>query len=163
MGKSYPRSKHTIHYTITGFKKYEISVKMCERWDLISIGVELIEFTFYIQDTSAESEIGGWDGWKRTSPGLGPFPTSLLSFCVGCRLYWVSFFFPFFFFGLPMAYGVTRPGIRSKLQLQPKLQPILNLLCWAGDWTSVPGLPRCCWSHCATAVTLLLSIFMMVL
>ena len=33
-----------------------------------------------------------------------------------------AFFFFFFFFGCPMAYGVPRPEIRSKLQLQPKLQ-----------------------------------------
>ena len=30
---------------------------------------------------------------------------------------------------------------------------ILNPLCWAGYRTFVPGLPKCCWSHCATAGT----------
>ena len=42
----------------------------------------------------------------------------------------------FFFFGHPMAYGVSRPGIRSKVHLwpMPQLQQcqILNLPCWAG-------------------------------
>ena len=30
--------------------------------------------------------------------------------------------FPFFFFGRPMAYGISRLGIRSELHLQPTLQ-----------------------------------------
>ena len=49
---------------------------------------------------------------------------------------------------------------RDQIQLQSgptlKLQQyqILNPLCWAGDWTYNPVLPRGCWSHCATAGTL---------
>lgn len=37
------------------------------------------------------------------------------------RLEEFSFFF-FFFFGLPMAYGIPGPGIRSESQLQPTPQ-----------------------------------------
>ena len=44
-----------------------------------------------------------------------------------------------------MAYGVPGPGIRSGLQLQPKLQLgqhwILNPLCQAGDQICAPALP----------------------
>lgn len=69
-----------------------------------------------------------------------------------------TFFFFFSFFGRPAAYGVARPGIRSKPRLQPKPQVqqslILNPLCWAGDQTCVPALPRCRQSHCATVGTL---------
>ena len=64
----------------------------------------------------------------------------------------VLFFF-FFFFGCPRAYGVSRPGIRSKPQLQPKqwLRQclVLNPLCWARDWTCV--LPRHYYCSCCTA------------
>ena len=49
------------------------------------------------------------------------------------------------------------PGIRSKQQLQPMQQllqhRILNLLCWAGDETCFPALPRCCPFHSATVGT----------
>ena len=37
-----------------------------------------------------------------------------------------------------MAYGVPRPGIRSKHQLQQILKP----LCWAGNWTCFSGFQR---------------------
>ena len=40
--------------------------------------------------------------------------------CFGTDNLLFFFFFPFF--GLPAAYGVPRPGIRSEMQLQPKLQ-----------------------------------------
>ena len=33
-----------------------------------------------------------------------------------------SFFFFFFFFGHLLAYGVSRPGVKSELELQPTLQ-----------------------------------------
>ena len=53
-----------------------------------------------------------------------------------------QFFFSFSFFGLSMAYGIPRPGIRSKPQLWPTPQLwqcwILNPLCWAGDQYSRP-------------------------
>lgn len=68
-------------------------------------------------------------------------------------------FFSFFFFwrGHPETYGVPWPEIRSKPQSWPKLQlqqwQILNPLCRARDWISVPALPRCCQSPCATAGT----------
>ena len=58
-------------------------------------------------------------------------------------------FFSFFFFGCPEVYGVPRPGIRSELQLWQCW--ILNPLCWAGDQTWVPVLPRHCQSCRATA------------
>ena len=73
-----------------------------------------------------------------------------LSCC--CFLY-----FSFYFSGCPKAYGVSRPGIRSELQLQPKPQlrrcQILNPLCQAGDQTCVPGLPRYFPSCCTTEGT----------
>ena len=63
----------------------------------------------------------------------------------------------FFLFGCLVAYGVPGPGIRSEIQLwlmpQPSQQRILNLLCWAGDWTCVPVLQRPCWFCCTTAGT----------
>ena len=64
------------------------------------------------------------------------------------------FFFVCFFFCHPVACGVSRPGIRSEVQLGPKAQlwqcQILNPLCWAGDWTCVPVLQRSHQSHCVT-------------
>ena len=63
----------------------------------------------------------------------------------------------FILFGLPVAYGVPGPGIRSEPHLRPKLQLqqrwILNPLCWAGDPTCIPALLRCCQSRCATEGT----------
>jgi len=56
-----------------------------------------------------------------------------------------------------LAYGVPGPGVRSELQLGPKLQlqqsQILNPLCWAGDQTWVSVLQRDCRSSCAIAGT----------
>ena len=75
----------------------------------------------------------------------------------GTHATWAIFHlsFLFFIFGCPTPYGVPRPGIRSKLQTQPKPQlrqcRILNPLCRAGDRTYVPVLPRCRQSLCATA------------
>ena len=70
---------------------------------------------------------------------------------------WNLYFFLFFLFGYPAAYGGPGPGIRSQLQLQPTLQlwqcGILNLLCRAGDRTCIPALQRCRWSCCVTAGT----------
>lgn len=61
--------------------------------------------------------------------------------------------FIFFFFGHPMTYGVPGPGTRFELQLWPKPQLlqlwIFNQLCWDGDWTHFPEVPRCHLSHCA--------------
>ena len=55
--------------------------------------------------------------------------------------------FRFSFYGCPMACGVPGPGIRSEVQLQPRLQlwqcRILHPLCRVADQTYVPGLPRC--------------------
>ena len=69
----------------------------------------------------------------------------------------LSKFFFFSFFSCPAAYGVPRPGIRSKPRSGPKSQLwqcwILNPLCQAGDLTCVPLLPRCCQSRCVTAGT----------
>ena len=63
----------------------------------------------------------------------------------------------FFFFGHPATYGVPRPGIRSELQLQPKLQQlqrqILNPLCQTEDQTCVPVFPRCHKCPCITMRT----------
>lgn len=60
----------------------------------------------------------------------------------------------FFFFGCWAACGVPGPGIRPKPQSRPKPQlrhyQTLNLLCWAGDQTHVPGLPRYCRSTVGT-------------
>ena len=68
-----------------------------------------------------------------------------------------DFFFCFLPFLAP-PYGAPRAGVRSKLQLWPKLQLLQSCilkpslpLCWARDQTCIPGLPRCCWSHCITA------------
>ena len=59
----------------------------------------------------------------------------------------------FFLIWLPVSYGVHRPGIRSKQdRLQLWQHQILNPLCWAGDQTCIPALPRCLWP-CATAGT----------
>ena len=59
-----------------------------------------------------------------------------------------SFVLFFSFFGCPMAYGVSRPGIRFELQLWQLWQRwILNPLCQVRDRTCVPVLPRhksCC-------------------
>ena len=67
------------------------------------------------------------------------------------------FFFLSFLFGCPVAYGVLRPGIRSKPQLWPMLQLcqhwIPNPLCWAGDRTCISVFQRCCRSCCTTAGT----------
>ena len=58
------------------------------------------------------------------------------------------------FFGLPVAYGDPRPGIRSGLKLWPKPQlqqlRILNPLCRARDLTCIPVLQKCHPSHFAT-------------
>ena len=45
----------------------------------------------------------------------------------------------------------------------PQLQKhqILNLLCWAKDWTCIPELQRCHWFHCATAGTPLCQILIL--
>ena len=63
----------------------------------------------------------------------------------------------FFFFGRSEAYGVPRPGIRSKLQLQPVLQLwqhwILNPLHWARDRTCGLVLQRCWRFRCTIAGT----------
>ena len=60
----------------------------------------------------------------------------------------------FFFFGLMMAYGVPRPGIRSEPWLRRLWQHwILNPLCQAGGWTCVSELQRYHWFHWATAGT----------
>ena len=65
-------------------------------------------------------------------------------------LFLISLCFCFFIFGHPEAHGVPGTGIRSKQQLRPKPQlwrrQILNPLCWAGDQTCVPVLPR---HHCS--------------
>ena len=87
--------------------------------------------------------------------------------CVQCMLYQGSFsgkvralpIFFFFHFGHPRAYGVPRPGIWSKLQVQPmpQLQQcwILNPLCHTRDQTCIPVVQRCF----TTAGTPLLNIF----
>lgn len=64
-----------------------------------------------------------------------------------------SFFPPVF--GCPTAYGVSRPGSDLSINSKPQLQQhwILNSLCWAGEGTCVPAVPRHHWSHCATART----------
>ena len=54
-------------------------------------------------------------------------------------------FFLFFFFGLPVAYGIPRPGIRSELQLQtmPQLQQCVSLIHCAGLGSNLhPGTPE---------------------
>ena len=82
---------------------------------------------------------------------------------MAAMLIWL-YFFPLFL-GHLKTYGVPGPGIRSELQLRPKLQlqqcRILNPLCWAGDWTCVPVLPRWCQSCCATTRAPTWSIFVM--
>ena len=71
--------------------------------------------------------------------------------------YILPLLFLIFLFWSSTAYGVPGPGIRSELQLQPKLQrwpcQIFNPLCWARDRTCVPVPPRCCRSHCSTVRT----------
>ena len=61
----------------------------------------------------------------------------------------------YFIFGSPAAYGAPGPGISYEPQSKPKPQlwqcQILNPMCWAGDRTCVPSLPRCCLSCCVTA------------
>ena len=66
--------------------------------------------------------------------------------------------YTFFFFSfLAALWYDPKPGIRSELQLQTKLQlwqgQILNSLCQVGDQTCIPTVPRCCRSHCDTAGT----------
>ena len=80
---------------------------------------------------------------------------SSLCYTVGSNLsssHTQDFFFPLS--GHLAAYGVPRPGIRSKPQSRPKPQlwqhRILNSLCRAEDRTCIPALPRRCWSSCAT-------------
>ena len=69
----------------------------------------------------------------------------------------VFFFCLFLIFDHPMPYGVPGPEVRSEMQLPPKLQlqqyQILNPMSWAGNWTWVPVLPRCHWTHWTTAGT----------
>ena len=65
----------------------------------------------------------------------------------------IPFFF-FFFFGYPMAYRIPRPGIRSKLQLRPRLQLWQHQVTMpAGDRTCVSKLYRHCPSRCTTVET----------
>ena len=54
-------------------------------------------------------------------------------------------FVDIFFFVIPKAYGLPRPGIRFEQQLRPKPQQlqILSELCQARDQTFIPVLPRC--------------------
>ena len=94
------------------------------------------------------------------SRSIGGHPSALVSNCYlwsqfgenNCLEAIFCTFFFFFIFGYHTAYGVPRPAIRSEVQLQPKPQlqqcEILNPLCWAGDWTWVLELPRCCWFLC---------------
>ena len=69
----------------------------------------------------------------------------------------LGFFFLFLFFGHPAAYGVPRPGIRSKPLFcpMPQLQQrwILNPLCWARDQPLSQRSRDGCRSHCATVGT----------
>ena len=73
----------------------------------------------------------------------------------------MSFFFLLLLFW-PL-HGVARSGVRSELQLQPKLHLwpcwILNPLCQAGDQTFIPAQQRCHWSPCAAAGTSLVIFF----
>ena len=77
---------------------------------------------------------------------------------------YIPFLFLFFFFGQPRAYGVPRPGIRSQLYSQPKLQLrqcwILNPLCQAGDQTCIQS---CCTAAGIPTFPFLSSIFYHVL
>ena len=61
-----------------------------------------------------------------------------------CFLSLSTFFFSFF--GHPTAYGVPKPGIRwschCDLYHNHSNARSFNPLCWAGDWTCVPGLQR---------------------
>ena len=69
----------------------------------------------------------------------------------------VCYFF-FFLFGCPSAYGIPQvPAIRSKRQRWQCW--FLNPLCWAGDRTHIPVLPRRHQSHCTTAGTPLVCYF----
>ena len=105
---------------------------------------------------------GIWVTWFSSSSRLAraasPGDARILRECRNAQGFF-SFFllFSFFSFGCPMAYGVPRPGIRSELQLRPRLQLwpcwILNPLCRAMDQTCVPALPRSLQSCCATAGT----------
>ena len=75
-------------------------------------------------------------------------------------------FFFFFLAALPhmefLGQGPDQSwGYLPKLQLQQ--YQILNPLCWGGDPTLVSVLPRHCWSHCATAGTLRLSLLIKLL
>ena len=61
-----------------------------------------------------------------------------------------------FFFGCPMAYGVTGLGGSDRshrCNVLPQLWQcwILNPLCWARDQTCIPALQRCHRSCCTTA------------
>ena len=86
------------------------------------------------------------------TPPKSPLAPSLANFPLA--LYRISQKNCFLFFGRPLAYGVSGPGIRSKPQLLPELQlqqqRILKLQCPARDWTCVSTLPRHHWSLCAT-------------
>ena len=88
--------------------------------------------------------------------GNGTYARSLTRYATRKRLVW-SFFFFFFFFGCPVVHAVPLPGIRSKLQLQPKPQlwqcQIFNPMCQAGDQTGIPVLLRHLQSYCTTAGT----------
>ena len=64
------------------------------------------------------------------------------------------FVFVFLFFGPLAADGVSRPGIKTKLQLQPMPQlqqcRIPNPLCQTRDWSYIPALQKHRWSCCAS-------------
>ena len=70
---------------------------------------------------------------------LDPFIYKIIPSITLYSLLLLYIYIYFFFFGCPMAYGISGPGIRSKPQLQHKLQlwqcQILNPLCQAGDQT----------------------------
>ena len=85
-------------------------------------------------------------------------PTQNHQWSQGHQIQWTFIYLlSFSFFGYSMANGVSRPRIRSQLQLWPTLQlqqhRSPNPLCWAREQNCVPGLQRHHQSHCATAAT----------
>ena len=84
------------------------------------------------------------------------------------QMYRAFFFFFFSFFGYPVAYGISWPGIRSEQECSHIPQPCAIM---PDPLTHSAGLgieseslvqQRCCQSHCAAAGTLHVWVFCLV-
>ena len=73
-----------------------------------------------VSETRAQQQRKGWHKIREEGKSKGQYLSSLVASLMTCffsmeRFKWIYTFF--FFFECPVAHGVAKPGIRSKLQL----------------------------------------------